>query len=811
MSIFYRSTVIIPAVGAPPSDETICDILRFTKADWAAMAPATVQSIGETPSSLREISEQLRDLVVMGGTPSAEMGNLVSKHINIHNLLGSSECGGLPQFLSRNKSTAHLGWEYMKFHPCAKPDLRSHDSGSYELFITRDAACTPHQPVFIQFPDLEEHSTQDLFEPHPSLPDYWRHVGRVDDVIVFSSGEKTNPISFESHVLDHEDVDGAIVFGSGRMEAGLLLELKKEVLDADQFSPQGTIDKIWPKVEEANSSAPEHARVGKHLVHVASSGKRFPRTAKGTVKRQEALDMFHEEIQSVYDSLDPAYDSGHTERQGNMDLEEVRHQLKQAYEESMDGELSDESGNFFDMGMDSLRAIRFVREANRRGLGTINTKAVYAHPSIHELAQAFHQPQSSQKARDVSDGSDHKAKPMEEIIDDYKERIEKLRSSNTKIGDHKRVEEDMDVGQGCKDPTVLVTGTTGFIGSTEDGESSQSRGNARRDENLATSFPQGRVTFLSADLTASEYFGLEPEKWTHLVENVSLVIHLAWPVDFNLPLSTFLPSLDGLVNLIHFCHIGRRSPALLFVSSISAALQFHEPTVPEEVVHDASAPVYGYGESKYVGEHLVQYASENLQVKSGIIRLGQVAGATNSGNGWNTRDWIPRLVKSSHFLNAVPEDLGANDTVNWLPIDIVAKCIYDIGVSISTCLGCRVFNLINPHTLSWGELVPVVVDALEDNSSAPGTKGVRRVSGTDWVKLLSSSVQEISAESNDDENPAASLLEFFQETFGQASHKGRDWATQNAAETSCALRELGIIRQEWLRRWVDNWLVEKKY
>ena len=49
-------------------------------------------------------------------------------------------------------------------------------------------------------------------------------VGRTDDVIVLSSGEKVVPVAPESHMLSSPCVKGAVMFGRTRLQPGLLLE-----------------------------------------------------------------------------------------------------------------------------------------------------------------------------------------------------------------------------------------------------------------------------------------------------------------------------------------------------------------------------------------------------------------------------------------------------------------------------------------------------------------------------------------------------------------------------------------------------------
>ncbi|KAG1845073.1 hypothetical protein C8R48DRAFT_772657 [Suillus tomentosus] len=49
------------------------------------------------------------------------------------------------------------------------------------------------QPSIENLPDVQGYATNDLFVRHPIQKHLWKIVGRADDVIVLSSGEKTVP------------------------------------------------------------------------------------------------------------------------------------------------------------------------------------------------------------------------------------------------------------------------------------------------------------------------------------------------------------------------------------------------------------------------------------------------------------------------------------------------------------------------------------------------------------------------------------------------------------------------------------------
>lgn len=56
----------------------------------------------------------------------------------------------------------------------------------------------------------------------------WDSVGRVDDVIILASGEKTVPAPMEGIICSSPLLQGAIMFGRERNQVGVLVEPRSE-------------------------------------------------------------------------------------------------------------------------------------------------------------------------------------------------------------------------------------------------------------------------------------------------------------------------------------------------------------------------------------------------------------------------------------------------------------------------------------------------------------------------------------------------------------------------------------------------------
>lgn len=162
-----------------------------------------------------------------------------------------------------------------------------------------------------------------------------------------------------------------------------------------------------------------------------------------------------------------------------------------------------------------------------------------------------------------------------------------------------------------------------------------------------------------------------------LCGRVTAVVHLAWALDFNFPLTAFEAHVRGTHHLLA---LARASGAkFVFASSVGAAQAWERSAglYPEEVVLDARYAVgNGYGEGKYVAERvrttyvvhlrapLIQTSPEKIIATSGLdatsLRIGQISG---SGNGaWAVSDWVPILVKSGLALGYLPRADGVSPT-----------------------------------------------------------------------------------------------------------------------------------------------------
>ena len=77
--------------------------------------------------------------------------------------------------------------------------------------------------------------------------------------------------------------------------------------------------------------------------------------------------------------------------------------------------------------------------------------------------------------------------------------------------------------------------------------------------------------------------------------------------------------------------------------------------VPEEGVEASSAIGMGYTESKWIAEEILLRVSEQANIRTTSVRLGQVCG--DQLGHWNEKEWFPALVKSSLSTRCLPRDM----------------------------------------------------------------------------------------------------------------------------------------------------------
>ncbi|GAM37529.1 hypothetical protein TCE0_024f07522 [Talaromyces pinophilus] len=836
---FSKSIPVFPLPGKPPSTEGFLEAVKYGQFDWAFLLPIIIEEISKDQQALDLVTSKLQYLFYTGGSLPQLPGEIVSSRIPIFSGLGSSECSAFPQLIHVTPDGKEFTetWKYVYIHPAARAEFRHRLDDQYEMVIVKSATHHEAQPVFTVFPELTEYETRDLFTPHPTLPNLWRHRGRRDDIVVFINGEKTNPVSFEQEVSKHPEVRSALVAGNQRFEACLLVETEAIRAEDDKTKIEEFVDRIWPFVQEANAKCPAHARVDKSKILILDAAtKPMLRAAKGTVQRQATLRLYADEIDALYEQQGNASGSKMGTGSGIQGLTEkdIANHLRDIVSEITSFQKFDDHDDLFILGMDSLHTLQLCRAIKAKlGLSSsIAPSLVYKHPSVELLAKEILQLENPAGQRKENTEQD-RMETMGTLLKHYEQQVDQLISSENSSNKMK--------ANGEAPQVIVLTGSTGAIGShllqellsnkdvvhiyclNRSPDSKLVQINRNRQRHLPYDFPSDRVTFLTVDLTKPS-FGLEIEVYNRLVETTTQIIHNAWPVNFNQSLKSFQPSLDGVLGLISFAAEAELAPSLLFLSSISAMTGYQHAasetgriSIPEEIITDLTCPAaMGYGESKYLAERIIDYAATKLRAtKFATARIGQVAGTSRHEqyHSWRRDEWLPSLIVSSAYLKALPESLGALDAVDWVPVDELGRIVVELSFGLipsgrEKAASSRVFHCRNPRPVAWGSLRSTVAKELTASVQPDGTekKEIEIVSLTEWLdRLRDSTAASAETKSILERNPAVKLLDFY-EDLASDSTGPKEFSIEKTVGVSSSLKGLSSIQPEWVQGWIRDWV-----
>ncbi|KAF5715932.1 nonribosomal peptide synthetase [Fusarium mundagurra] len=348
--------------------------------DIWSMVPSLVDELGENSEVLAKF-KSFKFICASGGPVSPAIVSKVNKVVRVLNLTGTTE--GL--FIG-NLWVPREDWHWFAFHPYSGFEFKEVQPGVYEHWVHRNEYWALFQGIFYTFPDQDSVNLKDLYIRHPTNPNLWAFSGRSDDVVVLSNGYKISPLDTEALVTTHPAVEGCLMIGTGKPQAGLLIELKDHSEKNNEL-----FDSIWAIVERANNSTFQKTRLQREYIAFSEADKPFIRTDKQTIKRRATLDLYADFIERFYISRDEEAEDEDFDAFSidttSIDTvrESVAHVMRSVLPE-VENFPADE--DVFDLGLDSLlvfRVIRIIRAVT--GLEEkLAPRHLYAHPTIDEFS-----------------------------------------------------------------------------------------------------------------------------------------------------------------------------------------------------------------------------------------------------------------------------------------------------------------------------------------------------------------------------------------------------------------------------------------
>jgi len=808
-SIMGKGILIRAPSSKPPSADLVIQVIEAARPWSSILPPSILEEVASTQQGMQALGK-LKVLFTGGAPLSAAIGDRVCKVTRLMTVMGSTE--GL--LINSLAPASPEDWNYFRWASITGAVMEPAEDDTSELVITPTDA--RYQALFHTFPSLREFRTKDLFRRHPSKPHLWKYIGRRDDILVLSNGEKFNPVTTEKLLESHPNVKGALVVGQDRFQAALMLEPAwgaGEKQDAAALALR-----IWPLVEQANREAPAHARIYWTKIAVVGPHKSFVRAAKGSVIRQQTVALLHDEIEALY--LDEGYasdegrsgDASHDTSRLSSKIRAVLTRILPSFTQEVGDEVDITS-----LGVDSLDVLAVLNALKKAVPGAnITASTIYSNPSVGLLAAAL---STRANKRGGAERPLSREEKMEKMVRKY---THDMTRPVTQTTPSPRPDKH----------TVILTGSTGSLGShileqllqnprveriycLNRSASAESRQTAAFTRYHSPSLSLAKATFLTTDFSLPQ-FGLADAPYETLSSSATLFIHNAWSVDFNLSLESYETThIAGTRRAADFAASATHRPPIVFVSSIaSVGAWTHGAAVPETVtsLFDTGLVLpQGYAESKHVAARILAAAGDRMGVESAVVRAGQLAGSSArhvEGKEWNRHEWLPTLIHTSKMLGMIPTTLGQGARVDWLPMDAAAGGVVDISLAVAG-LGARengggddttrVFHLANPHTTSWDTLYPVV-QAYYASSTA-----LEAVPYATWLDALAALP---ATKENAERVPGLKLLEFYEGMRPGAGMALPVLQTRRCEGVSRALREGSCVSGEEVRKWLRQWRFE---
>ncbi len=404
--------------------------------------------------------------------------------------------------------------------------------------------------------------------------------------------------------------------------------------------------------------------------------------------------------------------------------------------------------SFFDLGGDSISAMRLIAVINTALDAELAVPALFEAPSVRGLSRRLGE--GAGTVGDARFASVHGGDATEVRAGDLT--LDKFIDAATLAGAPGLP------GPSAEARTVLLTGATGFLGrylalewlqrmELVDGTliclvrgGSDEEARRRLDKTFDSGDPQLLAHYeeLAADhleVVAGDKgqpnLGLDDQTWQRLADTVDLIVDPAAVVSGVLPYSAlFGPNVVGTAELIRIALTSKLKP-YAYVSTADVGDQI----APSAFTEDADIRVInptrtidgglanGYANSKWAGEVLLREAHDLCGLPVAVFRCDMILADTRYAGQLNVSDTVTRMVLSVVATGIAPGSfyrLGADGGrqrahFDGLPVEFVAEAIATLGAQVasSSLAGFETYHVMNPHDDGIGldEFVDWLIEA----------------------------------------------------------------------------------------------------
>ena len=396
------------------------------------------------------------------------------------------------------------------------------------------------------------------------------------------------------------------------------------------------------------------------------------------------------------------------------------------YADILDMERVGVDDSFFDLGGDSLSAMRLIAAINATLDIDLPVRALFDAPTVRNLIHQLGAQATAMELFASVHGRNAAELHASDLTLDKFIDTEILTAATTLPGPSAEVR------------TVLLTGATGFLGrylalellerlNEVDGTliclvraESNEQARQRLDKTFDSGDPQLVAHFqkLAADHLrvlagdkAEVNLGLDQQTWQQLADTVDLIVDSAAMVNGVLPYSElFGPNVAGTAELIRI-GLTTKLKSYSYVSTGNVGDQIEPSQFTEDADIRVICPirtndgsyVNGYGNSKWAGEVLLREANELCRLPVAVFRCDTILADTTYAGQLNVSDMFTRMVLSvmatgvapASFFPPDPDGNRQRTHFDALPVEFIAEAVAALGAQVLD--GFETYHVMNPH------------------------------------------------------------------------------------------------------------------
>lgn len=362
--------------------------------------------------------------------------------------------------------------------------------------------------------------------------------------------------------------------------------------------------------------------------------------------------------------------------------------------------------DFFDLGGHSILAQQMLLDLRREFGANVSINTLYKNPSLAGFSARI------DRLLGLTNGVNEDGAAVKEEDPSYSQSLDELLKRLPTIYQTA----DPAAIRVSAEPTVFLTGATGFLGAyiikdildrtshairliahVRNAKDSKAALDRLRRSLLGYGLWQDewstRLSCVVGDLS-KPHLGIEHHIWQTLSQEVDVVIHNGATVHWVKTYQDMMASnVISTIDAMELCNEGKPK-IFAFISSTSVLDTDHYVKLSEQQISTGQNAISeeddmlgsriglstGYGQTKWVSEQLVRAAGKRGLLGS-VIRPGYILGDSDTGV-CNTDDFLIRMLKGCIQLSARPRIIN---TVNSVPVNHVARVV--VGAALNPLPG----------------------------------------------------------------------------------------------------------------------------